>query len=487
MSTTGIIQRLLNIASGSTGSANSDGRPMRISAGPLLADLTAQPAHRLADYRAAGGYAAAARIAREGDYTAICDTLEEAGLRGRAGGGFPTGHKWRLVARNQAPTKYFICNANSGPGDAKVPYVLGAAPHKVIEAVCVAALAVGASTAYLAVPTALAPQLALLEDALRDLEQAGLIGKDAFGSGRGLEVRLVPLPAVYIIGEETALLEYIENRPPRPRGKPPLPTARGLFGAPTLINNLETVLHAAWVLQHGAAAFRARGTANAPGTLLCSVGGDVAQPGLYELPLGTLLSTLIHEHAGGVRGGGAPKLVFPGGLSSPPLSGDALDVPLDYDALQDRGSDLGSGTVLVVGAETSAVELAMELATLFHEGSCGKCQPCKDGTARTLTMLERLQHIDERSIDLASRTMPPPKRRVALQLLNVASTTTVSGISYTDGVQGIDKITTLCQFYKHRGDCHHSYEAASVIQALLTQFRSEFEERRQQPAEASSA
>lgn len=474
-----IIQRLLNGTA--EAQARAGGQALRVVAGPLLTDLTAQPAHRLAEYRGAGGYELAARVARSRDHAAVCETLEEAGLRGRAGGGFPTGHKWHLVARSEAPEKYFVCNANAGPGDMKVSYILGAAPHKVIEAVCVGALTVGASVAYLAIPAALAEIHQMFEAALAEVTEAGLLGEDAFGSGRALELRLVSLPPVYIVGEETALLEHIEGRPPRPRGKPPLPTSRGLHGAPTVVSNIETVLHAAWVLRHGAAAFRSQGAEYAPGTLVFSVSGDVERPGLYELPLGTSLAKLVNELAGGVRGRGRAKLVFPGGLASVPVAGPALDVALEYDVLKELGSELGSGTILVVAEDTSAVDLAIELGRLFHESSCGKCQPCKDGTQRTLVMLERLEEIHKPGIDVSDRSMPPTKRRVSLRVVNAPSTAP-SDISYTHWSEGLDKIDVLCQFYKHRGDCHHSHEAASVIQSLLERFRPEFEARHERPA-----
>jgi NADH-quinone oxidoreductase subunit F len=205
--------------------------------------------------------------------------------------------------------------------------------------------------------------------------------------------------------------------------------------------------------------------------------GDVERPGIHELPLGTPLSELLFAHGGGGRAGGGFKMAFPGGFSAPPVGAGSLGVALDYDGLRDEGSDLGSGAVVAVGEGVSAPALAAELAAYFHAGSCGKCRPCRDGTARTLTMLERLEVLDSKSVDLAGQSMPAPKRRYALRVLGQADFSTPAGISYTDMTSGLAKIEEFCEFYKYRGDCHHSTEAASVIQRLIALFRPEFEAR----------
>jgi len=381
------------------------------------------------------------------------------------------------VRQKEAPRKYFVCNANVHAGDAKGPHLLALAPHAVLEAVAVGALLCGAKTAYLAIP---APREELRAGMARALDEAA-----AAGVLQGVEVRIAAIPDAYIVGEETALLAAIEGQEPRPRLKPPLPASSGLLGAPTAVSNLETVLQAWLALRLGAARFRATGTETAPGTLVFSVRGDVPRPGLYELPLGTSLRALVVEHAGADPA--EVKLVFPGGWSSPPVGGDALEVALDYDGVQDAGTDLGSGSVIVVGKDMPAPELALQLAEFFHHASCGRCRPCKDGTNRVVNMLRRLGELDRKSIDLQGLTLPQPKRRYALRVLGQADLSAPSGISYTDMTTGLAKIEEMCEFFKHRGDCHHSTEAARVIQRLIELFRPEFEAHMARPAETVAA
>jgi NADH-quinone oxidoreductase subunit F len=440
-----------------------------VVAGPLLREL-ASTAGALERYAAAGGYAVAARAAS--DPHDLLLEVHRAGVRGRAGGGYPTAHKWYLVSRHEVERRFFVCNANVHAGDAKVPYLLTLSPHAVVEGVVTAALLCGAAEAFLAVPAARPELAAPVAQALAEAQAAG--------ATQGVEVRIVALPDAYVAGEETALLESIEARSPRPRLKPPLPTAKGLFGGPTAVNNLETVLQAWLALRVGAEGYRQHGSDASPGTLVFSVQGEVARPGLYELPLGTPLREVVVEHAGADPR--AVKMVFPGGWQSPPVAGGALEVALDYDGVRDAGTDLGSGAVIVIGDGVAAPELAVQLASFFHEASCGKCRPCKDGTKRALTMLERLDRLDQKSIDLEGRAMPQPKRRYALRVLGQPDHSAPSGVSYTDMTSGLAKIEEMCEFFKHRGDCHHSYEAATVLQRLIELFRPEFEARIPSPA-----
>jgi NADH-quinone oxidoreductase subunit F len=426
----------------------------------------------LEGFVAQGGYELPTRVAADGP-DAILLELNRAGVRGRAGGGYPTAHKWWLVARKEAQAKYFVCNANARPGDLKVPCLLALSPHAVLEAVATGALLCGAGVAYLALPPGRPELRDTFRRALDEVKGAGLLGARAFAGERPLEVRLFEVPDAYIAGEETALLEAIEGRPARPRAKPPLPVRRGLWGAPTVVSNLETVLQAWLALRVGADAYRAYGTDTSPGTMVFTLQGDVERPGVYELPLGTSLRELL-AHGGGTGDRGL-KLVFPGGLSSPPVGPDGLDLTLEYDS----DADLGSGAVIALAGEVSAPELAVELAAFFHEGSCGQCRPCKEGTERAGTMLQRLEQLGEKSIDLAGRRMPEPKRRYTLKVLGQNDPGAPTGISYTDMTrgQGIAKIEEFCEFFKHRGDCHHSVEAATVLQRVIDLYRAEFEAR----------
>jgi len=454
---------------------NTDGGLPHLHAGPLTSDILSCTSRRLDEYLSAGGYEVARRIAHAEGFGETIETLEEAGLRGRAGGGYPLAHKWWLVARQEGEEKYFVCNANAGqPGGFKERFLLGASPHRILEAVLTGALAVGASQAFIALPRRLSEESRMLEEALAEARERGFIGEDVFGTGRRLELSVHRTPGAYIVGEETALLETIEGRAARPRAKPPLPTARGLFGAPTVVNNLETVLQAHYALKVGAEAYKRAGTPYARGTMLFSLSGHVNRPGLYELPLGTTLRELIFEHGLGVSGGRDLKAVFPGGVSSPVLGPDALDLGLDFDALRDAESDIGSGSVIVVAEGTCMSEVAAHLADFFYEASCGKCQPCKDGTQRTSVMLNNIERLDEKSVDWLGKSLPNSPRSRELTVLN----TTPAGISYTDTARGLEKIRHLCEFYKYRGDCHHSTEAAASIQSLLSLFPDEFESHR---------
>jgi NADH-quinone oxidoreductase subunit F len=406
---------------------------------------------------------------------ASLELLDHAGIRGRAGGGFPAGHKWWLVSSAQAAEKFFICNANFAEASkGKESWLILANPAKVVEAAAIAAYCVGAHRGYIALPDDAWDEIAALEDALSSAYQAGMLGKDVFCSGYQLDIELVKTPVAHLAGEETALMEFIEGRLLHPRKKPPLPTSAGLFGKPTAINNLETLLQCRYALKVGADAYRSVGTSQAPGTIIFSLRGCVNQPGIYELPLGTTLRELIVNSGGGVEAGTEVKGIFPGGISSPMLKCDALDTSLDFDSLRDAGSDLGSGVVVVIGEATCAVELATRLAGFFHEASCGKCRPCKDGTSRTHTMLSKIDQLDTPSVDLTDASLPVSKRppQPQLTILNNQA----RGISYTDSAKGLEKISLLCEFFKYRGDCHHSTEAAASIMSLLNAFPEEFNE-----------
>jgi NADH-quinone oxidoreductase subunit F len=441
----------------------------RIAEGRLLRDHTERSGIGLQDYLDAGGYASLSRLRTEGGAEAALDLLEAAALRGRAGGGFPTAMKWRQVASGDG-RKHFICNAHSGqPGGHKESVIIRANPHRVIEASVHAAAVIGAQTAIIYLGRALEHEHALLEQASEEARARGVLGRET-----GVpDVRIVRSPGGYITGEETALLEVIEGRPGRPRRKPPMPTRAGLYGEPTAIDNLETVLQAFYACRHGAQHFREAGTTYCTGTLIFSVVGEVEHPGLYELPLGTSLRTLI-QAAGGVAGARPLKAALVGGVSGTVLGPAHLDTSLDYDSIRERGGDLSGGVVMVVSEATSMVDLARELADFYQENSCGKCQPCRDGTWRVNYMLNNLDRLDEKSIDWARVRRPSTKREIAVTLLNEQAEERV-GISYTDNGIGLDKIRLLAKWYEHRGDCHFSTEAARAVLSLINSFAEEFE------------
>ncbi|HYJ87665.1 MAG TPA: NADH-ubiquinone oxidoreductase-F iron-sulfur binding region domain-containing protein [Pyrinomonadaceae bacterium] len=452
--------------------ANSELRPY-LYPGPLITDLLSNAGGSSEEHRRLGGYEIARRIAKQNTRDEAIQSLDDAGLRGRAGGGYPTAHKWWLVSQSESEEKYFICNANAGQaGSFKERFLLSANPRQIIEAVMTGALVVGASLAFIALPPHLSAEARLLEEAIQEARDQGYLGSNIFDTSRRLDVFVYKSLGGYIIGEETALMELMEGKVGRPRTKPPLPTARGLFGMPTVVNNLETILNAYYILRVGAEQYRQAGQTHAPGTLIFSLSGHVKRPGLYELPLGTTLRELIFEHGQGMADGRALKAIFPGGVSSAVLGPESLDVGLDFDSMREVDSDLGSGSVIVVAEQTCMAHVATQLAEFFYFGSCGKCQPCKDGTQRTGVMLHNLQRLDEKSIDRSGKILPQSLRKRTLNVLN----NPVAGVSYTDTTEGLDKIRYLCEFYKYRGDCHHSTEAANSIQGLLKRFMKEFEE-----------
>jgi NADH-quinone oxidoreductase subunit F len=450
------------------------GRQPHVTAGPLLSDFLEGSGSGLEGYLRCGGYTVARQVFTAASQAQLIEKVDAAGLRGRGGGGFPTGLKWLQVANSQQAERYFVCNVHAGqPGGFKESFLVRSNPHRVVEAASLAGSAVGAKAVVIYLGRQLEQEERALITALREAREAGWVGPAAGGP----DLLVYRSPGGYITGEETSVLELLEGRVGRPRGKPPMLTRKGLLGAPTAVNNLETVLHAFFIAKFGPERFRETGTAYSPGTLLLCLSGEVERPGLYELPLGTPMRSLVVEHGGGIPRGRAVKALLPGGVSSRVLGPEALDLPLEYDALRDIGADLGSGVVIVISDATSSVDLAIALARFYSENSCGKCQPCKDGTRRSLFMLEHLEDLDRKAVDHVNKALPPSPRAHGLTILNQPNDE-AGGISYTDTAMGLDKIRVLCEWYKYRGDCHHATEAASSIQSLLELFAPEFEERR---------
>ena len=349
--------------------------------------------------------------ARGEDGEAVITALEASELRGMGGAGFPTGLKWKIVRGEPGPEKYVICNADeSEPGTFKDRALLEEAPHLVIEGMAIAALTVGASRGVVFIRHEYGKERVALSRALVEARARGVLG-GAF------DVEVFVSPGGYILGEETALLECLEDRRGEPRNKPPFPGQRGLFGKPTVINNVETLSVVAAILAGGAAAWKARGVRGAAGLKLIALSGDVARPGVYQVPMGTTISELV-ELAGGVRDGKAVLAIAPGGASSNFLRGDAMDAPLDFKALAARGSMLGSGAVMIVAEGADVVDLAANVVSFFRNESCGKCVPCRVGSEKAAQILERA---------VASRGS---KRQLALlpELADTMSQTSICGL-----------------------------------------------------------
>ncbi|MED5398986.1 MAG: NADH-ubiquinone oxidoreductase-F iron-sulfur binding region domain-containing protein [Planctomycetota bacterium] len=328
------------------------------------------------------------------DLPALADScisrLNDAGLRGMGGAGFPTGRKWELVAAESSDTKYVICNADeSEPGTFKDRMLLATLPHLVIEGMVLAGLTVGAARGIVFLRHEYSIEQEALETAILDARARGVLGPDAAGSGRPFEIEIFTSPGGYILGEETALLEALEDRRGEPRNKPPYPGQVGLFGEPTLINNVETFVLSVPIIALGGDWWTQQGAEGFSGLKFVSISGDVTQPGVYEIPVGTTVADLI-EQAGGVRDGAAVRAFLPGGASSRFLPADRLDTPLDFDTIANAGSMLGTGAVIIIAEGHDLFDLATNLVQFFRNESCGKCVPCRIGSHHAVGILERV-------------------------------------------------------------------------------------------------
>ena len=330
----------------------------------------------------------ALRAALAGERAALAQTLTDAGLRGMGGAGFPTGRKWSLVAGEAATPKYVICNADeSEPGTFKDREILHDLPHLVLEGMALAAFCVGAERGFVFIRHEYEPERRALEAALGDARAAGALGRGIFGSAFDFDVELFVSPGGYILGEETALLECMEDRRGEPRNKPPFPGTAGLWNQPTLINNVETFAQATGILGKGLEWWRGLGKPGFAGHKFISVSGDVAEPGVRLVPFGTTLGELL-ELCGGMRGGRRLAAVAPGGASSNFLPPDCLGVAIDFQMLSDAGSMLGSGDVIFIAEGRDLLEIGLNVTRFFRNESCGKCVPCRVGTEKAVQVVE---------------------------------------------------------------------------------------------------
>jgi NADH-quinone oxidoreductase subunit F len=347
--------------------------------------------YRLEAYIARGGYEAARSVLLNKRPQEVMDEVKKANLRGRGGAGFPAGSKWAFVPPASDAPKYLCVNADEGePGTFKDRAVMTRDPHLLLEGIILTCYAVGIHTAFIYIRAEYEAIAARLENAIGEARQKGFLGSDVFGSGFDLEVLVHRGAGSYICGEETALLESIEGKRGWPRLKPPFPATVGLFRGPTVINNVETLANVPLIFRHGAEWFVARGLARDGGTRLFGVSGDVAKPGLYELPVGTPLRTIIYDHAGGPSKGQAIKAVVPGGLSAPFLTPAELDVPMDYESLARARSMLGSAGIIVIGERTPIIDILRIVARFYAHESCGQCTPCRIGTTWIRKTAERI-------------------------------------------------------------------------------------------------
>jgi NADH-quinone oxidoreductase subunit F len=355
----------------------------------LLRRVGAVDPTSFASYRAHGGYAALRRAIELGPEGVIRE-LTESKLLGRGGAAFPTGRKWDAVARTPARPHYLVCNADeSEPGTFKDRVLMEGDPFAIVEGMTVAALTTGCEHGFLYVRGEYPLARRRIEDAVRQAGEHGFLGDDVAGTGFRFDIEVRRGAGAYICGEETALFNSIEGKRGEPRNKPPFPVQAGLFGKPTLVNNVETLANVLEVLSSGGAAFAATGTAESTGTRLFCVSGRVRRPGVYEVAMGTTLRALL-DLAGGLREGRSLQAVLLGGAAGSFVTENQLDVPLSFEGTRAAGATLGSGSVIVLDDTQELDAILMRIAKFFRHESCGQCVPCRVGTKRQEEILSRI-------------------------------------------------------------------------------------------------
>ncbi len=351
-------------------------------------------------YTDAGGYEGL-RAALGMQPAEVIDVVKASGLRGRGGAGFPTGVKWSFVPQDTGKPTFVVANFDeSEPGTFNNREIVDREPHRFLEGVAIAAYAVQSHLAFVYCRGEFLHQGEVLEQAIREAYDKGMFGASVAGSGYPLDVVLHRGAGAYICGEETALLSSLEGYRGQPRLRPPFPAVEGLYASPTLINNVETLANVPPILTNGPEWFSRIGTEKSPGTKIFSVSGKVERPGNYEVPMGTLLRTLLEEHAGGVLGGRRLKAWTPGGSSTPMLTEEHLDIHLDFESVAAAGSLLGTGAIIVMDETDCIVEATRRLLQFYAHESCGKCTPCREGTWWVSRVLARIEQGYGRDEDL---------------------------------------------------------------------------------------
>ncbi len=356
------------------------------------------------EYIAHDGYAAAEKAFLYMTPDEVCSSIIESGLRGRGGGGFPTGRKWMLTLAEPSTKKYVICNGDEGdPGAFMDRSLMEGNPHRVLEGMMIAARAIGADEAYVYVRLEYPLAVQRMRKAIEDAMDAGVLGDDIFGSGHNMFIHIMEGAGAFVCGEETALMASIEGKRGMPMPKPPFPAQKGLFGKPTVINNVETLAAVPLIIRKGPGWFNSFGTANSKGTKTFALTGHVANTGLIEVPFGTTLREIVYNIGGGVTNddgkvtGEGFKAVQIGGPSGGCLTEEDLDLPIDYDNLIAKGAMVGSGGLVVMNKQSCMVQIARFFMNFTQSESCGKCVPCREGTKQMLSMLDDI--IEGRATD----------------------------------------------------------------------------------------
>jgi len=390
------------------------------------------------EYIAMDGYAALGKVLTEMTPDQVIQEILDSGLRGRGGGGFPTGRKWALTAPNKAPQKYVVCNADEGdPGAFMDRSVLEGDPHCLVEAMTIAGYAIGATQGYVYVRAEYPIAVARLQIAIDQAREYGLLGKNIFGSGFDFDLHIRLGAGAFVCGEETALMTSIEGNRGEPRPRPPYPAVKGLFGMPTVENNVETFANVPQIILRGAEWFASMGTERSKGTKVFALGGKIKNTGLVEIPMGTTLREIIHEIGGGIPNGKQFKAAQTGGPSGGCIPASLIDTEVDYDNLTAIGCMMGSGGLIVMDEDTCMVDMAKFFLEFTVDESCGKCTPCRVGTQRLLEMLDKIT-------------------------------------SGKGTLEDIDELEKLCYYIKENSLCGLGQTAPNPVLSTLKFFRDEY-------------
>jgi len=371
----------------------------------------------------------------------IIELVMEAKLRGRGGAGFPTGLKEKFTNEavcERCVQKYIVCNADEGePGTFKDRVIMEQDPHVLIEGLIIAAFAIGATKGYIYVRGEYTKSIEMLRTALQQAKEKGFLGKNILNSGFDFEIEIKLGAGSYLCGEELTLLESLEGKRGYPRIKPPFPAEKGLFGMPTLINNVETLTHIPYIIQHGAAHYKSMGTEKSPGTKIFTISGDVNKPGYYETTMGVTLRSLIDDLAGGMKDNKKFKAALLGGAAGTFVNETVLDTPMGFDSLKEKDAVLGSGAIMVLSEERSVFDMAYSILEFFKHESCGKCVPCRVGTAQLMILMDK------------AKENPSKKPQILDQLLYEADYMAKNSLCPL-GQSPILPIKSLKQYYQHQ-------------------------------------
>ncbi len=403
----------------------------------------------LEEYIAGGGYSAFLKTIRSYTFSEVCDLVIESGLRGRSGGGFSTGEKWKAAFLTPSDQKFLVCNAEeSDPGAFMDRTLMEGNPFQLLEGISIAAYAIGSNRAYIYIRSEYKDAIRRITSAIMKLREVGLLGDNILDSGYNLQISLRKGPGAFVCGEETALIASLEGKRGMPSSKPPYPSTSGYLGRPTVVNNVETLANLPGIISQGPQWFRSIGTEDCPGTKIFSISGRLPMAGLVEVPMGTSFDTIVNKIMGGVGKGRELKALHVGGPSGCTVPTELMDIPVTYESLKEKGLVMGSGGVLVMDDQSCVVNTVRYFMEYLHKQSCGKCIPCREGTRR---MAEILGSISRKPADEEGHTT-------------------------LERFKGVMQLETLAEVMKDTSLCGLGQNAPNPVVSTLKYFRNEYEE-----------